>query len=151
MRRDGWALVPLRLLVGFGFAAHGYAKLSRGPEGFGAILAALGVPAPEIMAWITSLLELAGGISVIAGAFVVPLSLPLAAVMLTAMLSVHLPYGFSSVRLESVNASGAQFGPVGYEVNLLYLAGLLALALGGPGRLSIDGWLRQRRSVAGHR
>jgi len=33
-----WALLPLRLIIGFGFAAHGYAKLNRGPENFAAIL-----------------------------------------------------------------------------------------------------------------
>ena len=81
-------------------------------------------------------------------AFVVPLSLPLALVMLTAMLSVHLPYGFSSVRLKAVTGAGAEFGPVGYEINLLYMVGLLALVLSGPGRLSVDLWLRQRRDAA---
>jgi putative oxidoreductase len=116
----GWALLPLRLMIGFGFAAHGYAKLSRGPDTFAAILAAIGVPQPSLMAWVTSLLEFAGGISLMAGAFVVPLSVPLAVVMLTAMFSVHLRYGFSSVRLEAVTASGARFGPVGYEMNLLF-------------------------------
>jgi hypothetical protein len=25
-----WALIPLRLIVGYGFMAHGFAKLSRG-------------------------------------------------------------------------------------------------------------------------
>ena len=40
----GWALLPLRLMVGFGFAAHGYAKLNRGPENFAIILTAIGVP-----------------------------------------------------------------------------------------------------------
>jgi putative oxidoreductase len=44
---------------------------------------------------------------------------------------VHLPYGFSSIKLLSVTAAGAQFGPPGYEVNLLYLACLAALVLGG--------------------
>jgi putative oxidoreductase len=127
---NGWALLPLRLVIGFGFAAHGYAKLSRGPENFATILAAIGVPQPHLMAWITSLLEFVGGISVMAGAFVVPLAVPLAVVMLTAMFGVHFRYGFSSIRLTAVTASGAQFGPVGYEVNLLYIAGLLALALG---------------------
>lgn len=147
LHRD-WALLPLRLLIGFGFAAHGYAKLSRGPESFGAILASLGLPQPQLVAWATSLLEFLGGMSLMAGAFVAPLSLPLAFVMLTAMLSVHLPYGFSSVRLEAVTGSGAEFGPVGYEVNLLYIVGLLALVLSGPGRLSVDRWLRQRRDAA---
>lgn len=140
----GWALLPLRLMIGFGFAAHGYAKLSRGPETFATILVSLGVPQPSLMAWVTSLLEFVGGISVMAGAFVVPLAFPLAVVMLTAMLSVHLPYGFSSIRLKAVTASGAEFGPIGYEVNLLYIAGLLTLALGGSGRLSVDDWLRTK-------
>jgi putative oxidoreductase len=143
----GWALLPLRLMIGFGFAAHGYAKLSQGPENFAAILTAIGVPQPHLMAWVTSLLELMGGISVMAGAFVAPLSLPLALVMLTAIFSVHFQYGFSSIRLKAVTASGAEFGPIGYEMNLLYIAGLLTLALGGPGRLSVDHCLRARKET----
>jgi putative oxidoreductase len=52
-----WALLPLRLIVGFGFAAHGYAKLSRGPDKFASVVASIGVPQPYFMAWITTLLE----------------------------------------------------------------------------------------------
>jgi putative oxidoreductase len=52
--------------------------------------------------------------------------------MLTALFSVHLQYGFSSIRLKAVTAVGAQFGPIGYEMNLLYIAGLLTFALGEP-------------------
>ena len=77
-----------------------------------------------------------------AGAFVVPLSLPLAVIMLTAMCSVHFQYGFSSVRLKAVTASGTEFGPISMRSNLLSIAGLLTLALGGPGRLSVDHCLR---------
>lgn len=79
------------------------------------------------------------------GAFVAPLSVPLAVVMLTAMFTVHLQYGFSSVRLKAVTPAGAEFGPVGYEMNLLYIAALLALALAGPGTPSVDHWLRTRK------
>jgi putative oxidoreductase len=145
MRRNGWALVPLRLVVGFGFAAHGYAKLARGPESFAAILHVMGIPAPGLMAWATSLLEFLGGTSVMLGAFVLPLSLPLTVVMLTAMFGVHLRYGFSSIRLQAFSASGAVFGPVGYELNLLYVAALLVLALCGPSPLSVDRWLWNRK------
>lgn len=141
----GWAILPLRLMIGFGFAAHGYAKLGRGPDNFANILASLGIPLPHLMAWATTLVELLGGISVMAGAFMVPLSLPLAVVMLTAMFSVHFQYGFSSVRLKAVTPAGAQFGPVGYEMNLLYIAGLLTLALAGSGKLSVDNYLRSRK------
>ena len=65
-----------------------------------------------------------------AGAFTIPLSLPLAVVMLSVLFSVHFQYGFSSIRLKAVTASGAEFGPIGYELNLLFIAGLLTLALG---------------------
>lgn len=127
-------------MIGFGFAAHGYAKLSRGPASFAAVVAAIGIPAPEPMAWLTALVELFGGVSLMLGAAVVPLSLPLAAIMATAMFGVHLQYGFSSIRLKALTASGAEFGPIGYELNLLYIAGLLALALSGSSPLSVDRW-----------
>jgi putative oxidoreductase len=139
---SNWVL-PLRLVIGFGFAAHGYAKLSRGPANFGRILEAMGVPAPNIMAWITSLFEFIGGVSVMAGAFVTPLALPLSLIMLTAMFKIHFQYGFSSIKLKAVTGSGAEFGPIGYEINLLYIAGLITLALIGPPLLSVDYWRRK--------
>lgn len=140
----GFALLPLRLVVGFGFAAHGYAKLARGPAAFAGILSAIGVPAPVPIAWATSLLELGGGVAIMIGAAVFPVSVPLIAVMATALFGVHLRYGFSSVRLKSVSAAGAVFGPVGYEVNLLYIAALVLLALSGDSPLSVDRWRRRR-------
>jgi hypothetical protein len=50
-----WAPIPLRLIVGFGFVAHGYAKLVKGPYVFVGILS-LGVPAPYFMAWLMILI-----------------------------------------------------------------------------------------------
>src|SRR5262245_31095452 len=49
--------------------AHGYAKLARGPKHFTAILHAIGVPFPEIMAWANIGLELFGDFAVLIGAF----------------------------------------------------------------------------------
>jgi len=139
-----WASLPMRLLVGCGFIEHGFAKLSRGPDAFAGILQQLGVPLPHVATWLTIGTELVGGLALLLGAFVVWASIPTALVLLVAMVSVHLPYGFSSVKLLSVSASGARFGPVGYEVDLLYLAALIVLAFQGPGPLSIDS-MRQRR------
>src|SRR5437868_2740605 len=48
-------------------------------------------------------------------------------------------YGFSSIKLQAVTAAGAQFGPPGFETDLLYLACLATLVLGGSGPLAIDG------------
>jgi putative oxidoreductase len=133
-----WAPIPLRLIVGYGFMAHGFAKLARGPGAFVTTLHGLGVPAPHLMAWVTILIEILGGLAVLLGAFVVLISIPLATVLTVAIFTVHLRYGFSSIKLLAVTPAGAQFGSPGYELNLLYLACLVALVLGGSGPLAID-------------
>jgi len=133
-----WAPIPLRLIVGYGFIAHGYAKLEKGPDAFVHIVHALGVPLPDLMAWLTILVELFGGLAVLLGAFIPLVSLPMAVVLLVAVFSVHLPYGFTSIKLMAVTAAGPQFGPPGYETDLLYLACLVALVVGGPGPWAVD-------------
>jgi putative oxidoreductase len=138
-----WTAFPLRLIVGYGFMEHGFAKLSRGPEACAAILHTIGVPAPHVMAWLTILTELIGGLAVLLGAFIPLVSLPMAAVLFVAMLTVHLSYGFSSIKLLSVTSGRPQFGPPGYEVDLLYLACLAALVFGGSGPLAIDNYFRK--------
>ena len=137
-----FAPLPLRLIVGYGFIAHGYSKLVHGPENFAMILQAIGVPAPELSAWATIAVELLGGIAVLIGAFVALASVPMTIVLLTAIFTVHLHYGFNSVKLLAVTPEGAKFGPVGYEVNLLYIACLVALVLAGTGPLSVDAAIR---------
>jgi putative oxidoreductase len=139
-----WLPIPLRLIVGYGFMQHGFAKLSRGPDAFAAILQGMDVPAPHLMAWLTILTELLGGLAVLLGAFVTIVSVPMTAVLLVAMFKVHLQYGFSSIKLLAVTAAGAKFGPVGYEVILLYIACLAALVIGGSGPFAIDGLVRKR-------
>ena len=136
-----WAPLPLRLIVGYGFLAHGLAKAGRGPDAFPAILEALGVPAPHLMGWLTILVEIAGGLAVLLGAYLPLAGIPMAIVLLVAAFTVHLPYGFSSIKLEAVTAAGAHFGQPGYETDLLYLAALCALVLGGSGPLAIDRFL----------
>jgi putative oxidoreductase len=37
-----------------------------------------------------------------------------------------------------IGQAGAQFGPVGYEINLLYIAALLTLAASGSTPWSVD-------------
>ncbi len=144
---ERWALVGLRLLVGFGFAAHGYAKLEHGVDHFAQVLSAMQMPVPNTLAWLTVAVELLGGVALLVGAFVPTLCLPLAVLMLTAMFGVHLPYGFSAVKLRAITAAGAQFGPVGYELNLLYSMALLVLAVSPPTPLSLDAWLARRKSM----
>jgi putative oxidoreductase len=141
-----WGLLPLRLVVGFGFLAHGWAKLSRGPAGFARLLAQIGIPFPHANAWMVTLIEIGGGLALIAGALVAVVTVPLVVSMLVAMVTVHVRYGFSSINTIGLTPSGPVFGPPGYEINLLYIGALLTLAVSGPGPLSVDGWLRRRRA-----
>ncbi len=138
-----WSAWPLRLVVGYGFIAHGYAKLIRGPENFAVVLQVLNVPTPLFFAWATTITELIGGLCVLCGAFVALASVPLSIVLLAALYTVHLPYGFFSVKLVEVSTAGTKFGPVGYEHILLYLAGLISLATRGTGPLSLDAWRKK--------
>jgi putative oxidoreductase len=143
-----WSAIPIRMIVGSGFVVHGYAKIANGPDRFIGVLSALGVPAPHYLGWSTILFELVGGLAILLGAFVPLMSLPLAAILLVATFTVHLPYGFSSIKLQAVTAAGPQFGQPGYETDLLYLAGLATLVLGGAGPLAVDGLLARVRAGA---
>ena len=133
-----YATIPLRLIVGYGFLAHGLAKWSKGPEAFASILHATGVPLPHLMAWLTIATELVVGTAFLVGAFVPLVSVPAVILLAVAVFTVHLPYGFSSIKLMSVTNGRAQFGPPGYECDLLYIAGIVALALMGPTPWSVD-------------
>jgi putative oxidoreductase len=133
------------LIVGLGFCEHGYAKLARGADGFIAILHAIGVPFPHFFGWATIMVEIVGGLLVLLGAFVPLAAVPMIAVLLVAIFTVHLPNGFSSIKLQSYDAAGAHFGQPGYETDLLYVAGLLALCIGGAGPISLDEYSSARR------
>ena len=133
--------------MGYGFLEHGYAKLARGPDVFIAILPAIGIPFSSFLGWATIVIEVIGGLLILLGAFVPLASLPMIVVLLVAILTVHLPNGFSSIKLVAYDGSGAHFGRPGYETDLLYLAALLALCFGGAGPLSLDGYVSAGRRV----
>ena len=137
-----WYAVPLRLIIGFGFMQHGCAKLARGPEDFIHILRAIDVPASFLLGWATIAVEIFGGLFILIGAFIPLATIPMVLVLLVAIFTVHLPNGFSSIKLQSFDAAGAHFGQPGYETDLLYLAGLVSLCFGGAGPFSLDRYLR---------
>jgi putative oxidoreductase len=140
-----YGALPLRAIVGIGFLQHGYSKLSKGPEVFASILYSLHVPLPHLSAYLTIGVELLGGAALLVGAFVRWVSIPTIAVLLTAMFTVHLPYGFSSIKLKAIVDGRAQFGPPGYECVLLYVACILTLVLLGPSPWSFDHYRLRRR------
>jgi putative oxidoreductase len=142
-----FAPLPIRLVIGFGFMQHGLAKLTRGPDLFAATLHGLAVPAPHLMAWLTIVIEILGGLAVFLGCLIPLFAVPMATVLLVAVFSVHLHYGFSSIKLISVTDGRPLFGPPGYECDLLYIASIAALFVGGPGPLSVDHLLFRRRNL----
>lgn len=141
-----WYALPLRAIVGFGFMQHGYAKLARGPDDFIGILQAMHVPFPTLAGLATIAVELIGGFLILIGALLPLAAIPMLIVLAVAIGSVHLPNGFSSIKLLGFDATGAHFGQPGYETDLLYAAALLAICIGGAGPFSVDRILKRRRS-----
>jgi putative oxidoreductase len=133
----------LRLIIGYGSMAHGWVKLSRGPAAFERLLVYTHTPFAHLLSWIVPFVEVLGGLAILIGLFVRLVSIPLIITMLTAMFTVQMKYGFSSVNTIGLTPSGPLFGPPGFEINLLYIAGLLSLMITGAGALSIDS-LRNR-------
>src|ERR1700754_2997135 len=133
-----WSPLVLRLIIGFGFMQHGWVKLSRGPAGFEKLLVLTGVPLAHINSWVGPFIELLGGFAIFVGAFTFIVSIPLIVTMLVAMFAIQLNFGFSSVKTIGLSPTGPLFGPPGYEINLLYIAGLISLMLTDAGIYSID-------------
>jgi putative oxidoreductase len=125
----------IRIVTGIVFAAHGWQKLF--VYGFAGVTGAftkMGVPMPGVMGPFVALLEFFGGIALIIGLLTRLAALGLAFDMLGAILLVHLAGGF--------------FLPAGYEYALTLMAASLAIAIGGPGSLSVDGALSRRGTTA---
>lgn len=141
-----WAPLPLRIVLAVGLIYHGFPKLFSAEEhqGFVGMLTGIGVPAPELAAWVVGIVEFVGGIMILLGAWTAIAAGLNIINMLVALFTVHLPNGFSFINMTGMGPEGATFGMPGYEVNLLYIGGLLALIIGGAGALSVDAARRDR-------
>lgn len=148
--RPELAPLPLRVILGFGFIFHGWEKIADGTTEFQGMLQMIGIPGGAATAWFVALVEFLGGIALLAGAFVPIAAALLIGNMLVAMFTVHLPHGFSFMNMIGMGPEGPQFGMPGYEINLLYIAGLLALILAGARAYSVDGMRRDRMGSAAH-
>lgn len=116
----------LRVVVGFLFVAHGWQKFNEWTiAGTTAAFGDMGVPLADVTAPVVAGLELVGGIALILGFLTRPVALLLTLNMLGALLLVHLP-------------AGVFVANNGYELVLLLGAAALAIALVGPGRVSLD-------------
>jgi putative oxidoreductase len=135
-----WPL-PIRICVGIIFAVHGYQKIFvQGIDNVTKFLGpgstperpGLGLPLPELMAYLVSYAEFLGGICLILGLFTRYASLALTVVMIVAIFMVKVKVGLIGQR------------GTGYELDLALMSGCLALLLAGPGPLSLEKLLFKR-------
>ncbi|MGH7537620.1 MAG: DoxX family protein [Gemmatimonadales bacterium] len=142
----GYAPVVLRVVLAVTFLVHGLPKFtSAGHQMFQGMLTTIGVPAPEALSWVGGVIEVGGALLLLAGAFTTVASAFLALHMLVALVKVHLPNGYSFFHVTGMTESGPTFGVPGVEVPLWLIAMLVALMLGGAGKLSVD----QKRAAKG--
>ncbi len=129
------AILALRLAVGIVLAYHGWLKVGD-VSGFAGFVELLGVPAPELMAYVVTYLEFLGGIALIVG---------LATRYVAALFVVEMVFTIALVKLD-VGLIASE-GGVGAELDLLILATALSLVLTGAGRWSLDSILARRRTL----
>ena len=125
----GWAMVPLRIVLGVIFIHAGIGKLRRGVGGFSSWLGEVGIPLPRVAGPLVAALEIVGGLALVVGLFTSWVAIPLAVSMLVATwvnaVKLRLPFAGNE------NAQG-------YELDILMVAALLALMIGGAGPVSFD-------------
>lgn len=127
--RPDWGLVPLRLVAGIVFIAHGWLKLSAfGIPGTAKFMGDLGIPMPAVAAICIITLELIGGIALVVGGATRIAATLLVADMLGAIFFAKRNAGF--------------FAPNGWEFELTLCAVCVTLAIVGAGGASIDASLR---------
>ena len=131
-----WAFTVLRVVVGIVFMAHGAQKLFiMGLPGVAGFFGKLGLPFPFLTGVVVTVLEGVGGLALVLGIGTRLAAGLLALDMVGAIVTVHLSQGF--------------FLPKGMEFALTLLAANLALVLGGPGRLAVEGLRRSRQADSG--
>jgi putative oxidoreductase len=124
-----WGLTVLRLIIGGTFMAHGAQKLfgsfeGPGLEGTAQGFGQMGMHPPKHQALAAGLSEFGGGALLVTGVAIPVATTSLSATMITAIWKVHKDNGFFASK-------------GGFEFNLALLAGLFAIADGGPGALAL--------------
>ena len=118
------ALLFARLTVAYGFyepAMMKWKDIGSVAEWFGS----MGIPFPTLNAYMAASTEVLGVVLLTLGLLTRVISIPLIVVMIVAIVTVHLPHGFSA-------------GDNGFEIPLYYMLFLLIFFSQGAGRFSLD-------------
>ncbi|NMI00826.1 DoxX family protein [Pseudonocardia acidicola] len=130
------ALLVARLVIGVVFYAHGWQKLVlNGISDTAVLFHNFGIPLAIVASSFTVCVEFVGGTLLILGVLVPVASAFITFVMLGAIYFVHGSHGIFA-------ADG------GWELVAVLIAGVLAIAAFGPGRLSLDHLLHTRKAPA---
>jgi len=124
-----------RILLGLIFVLSGLAKIS-GFDGTAGFIASKGLPLPQLVAALTIVVELGGGLALMAGLYTRQAVVALAAFSLLAGIIFH--------NFWAVPQAEQMAQQINFMKNLAIAGGMLVLAAFGPGRLSLDA----RRGVA---
>lgn len=147
---DSYTQLVLRATLALVMFPHGAQKLLGwfGGYGFsgtmGFFTQQVGIPA--VLGFLVIVAEFFGALALAAGLLTRVAAMGVIAVMIGAVLTVHLPHGFF------MNWSGAQAGE-GVEYHLLAIAIATAVAIRGPGRFALDEVVQRYLggTEAGHR
>lgn len=128
--------LPLRLIAGILFMAHGAQKLfswfgGYGLEGTGQWMESIGLTPGYLMALMAGSVEFIGGILLIIGLLTRPTSFVLAITMIVAIFTVHID-------------NGLFMATNGYEFALTLVAISISLMFSGAGKLSLDSAVAER-------
>ena len=89
-----YGLAILRIVLGIAMLVHGWSKLSGGVDNVAGFFGGqLGIPAPQLMAWVVTIVELVGGILLVVGFLTQIVGILIALDMLGAILFAYLLRG----------------------------------------------------------
>jgi putative oxidoreductase len=118
-----------RILLGLLFVLSGFAKIS-GFDGTAGYIASKGLPLPQLVAALTIVVELGGGLALMAGLYTRQAVVALAGFTLLAGVIFH--------NFWAVPQAEQMAQQINFMKNLAIAGGMLVVAAFGPGRLSLD-------------
>lgn len=130
-------LAVVRIFLGLLFVAHGLDILTVGMKRTTAFFDAFRVPLPKVTTPFAGLLQTVAGLAIVLGVFAQVAAGALVLLMIAAIAFVHGRFGFPNINIVGQNDDGYQLGVPGFEFNYSLIAGLLAIAIGGPGLWAI--------------